>query len=65
MDKPQNRTEEIALFRFGVIAPAINLRLSPAERGLIVRDLAGCVHADGDGEERAFSRSTLDRWIRA
>lgn len=65
MDKPQNRAEEIALFRFSVIAPATNPRLGPAERGVIVRDLAGCVHADGDGVEHHFSRTTLDRWVRS
>jgi putative transposase len=65
MDKPHNRAEDIALFRFSVIAPAINPRLSPAERGRIVRDLAGCVHLDAGGAERVFSRCTLDRWIRS
>ena len=65
MDKPHNRAEDIALFRFSVIAPAANSRLSPAERGLAVRDLAGSVHLDAEGMERAFSRSTLDRWIRS
>ncbi len=63
MDKPHNRAEDIALFRFSVIAPATNPRLSPAERGLAVRDLAGCVHLDSEGMERVFARCTLDRWI--
>jgi putative transposase len=57
--------EAIALHRFSVIAEATNPRLSPAERGRAVRDLARRVHAGPDGTSRTYSRATLDRWVRS
>lgn len=60
-----DRGEQIALFRFGVISEAVSPRLSPAERGLIVRNLAACTWLSPEGIERAFSRSTIDRWVSA
>jgi putative transposase len=62
---PPDPAEAIALHRFSVIAEATNPRLSPAERGHLVRDLAGRVHLLPDGSARTYSRGTLDRWIRA
>lgn len=61
---PQD-AEAIALFRYAVIAEAANPRISPAERGLIVRGLARLAHQHPDGSSRTYSRGTLDRWIRA
>ena len=57
--------EATALFRYRVIADAIGPRLSPAERGWLVRELARQVHEHPDGSQRQYSRGTLDRWIRA
>ena len=57
--------EAIALFRYRVIAEAIGPRLSPAERGSLVRALAHQVHEHPDGSQRRYSRGTLDRWLRA
>ncbi len=64
MDNDQQ--EAVALHRFGVIAEATNPRLTPAERGAVVR------HDRGRGRtrtltaaERRYSRPTIDRWIRA
>src|SRR5205814_8378848 len=57
--------EAIALFRYRVIAEAIGPRLSPAERGSIIRALAHEVHEHPDGSQRRYSRGTLDRWLRA
>lgn len=57
--------DAIALFRYRVIAEAIAPRLSPAERGLIVRALALEVHEHPDGSQRRYSRGTVDRWLRA
>src|SRR5438105_11004648 len=49
----------------GIIAEAIGPRLSPAERGHLVRALARQLHEHPDGRQRQYSRGTLDRWIRA
>ncbi|HLG66694.1 MAG TPA: DDE-type integrase/transposase/recombinase [Acidimicrobiales bacterium] len=57
--------EAIALHRFGVIAEAVYDRLTPAERGALVRGIAGRSHVHPDGTCRRYSRGTLDRWIRA
>lgn len=61
----QNRAEAVALHRFGVIAEATNPRLTPAERGAVVRAIAARSHAHPDGGERRYSRGTIDRWVRA
>ena len=58
-------TEQTALFRYRVIAEAANPRLSAAERGQLVRELAARTHELPDGSRDAFSRATLDHWIRA
>jgi putative transposase len=57
--------EATALFRYRVPADAISPRLSPAERGRLVRELASRVYEHPDGSQRQYSRGTLDRWIRA
>ena len=58
-------TEEPALWRYHLIAEALDRRLGSRERGLIVRRLAGQEHVAPDGEPRPVSRNTLDRWIRS
>lgn len=57
--------EAVALHRWGVIAEAANERLTAAERGVTVRAIAGRPHLHPDGQERRYSRGTIDRWIRA
>jgi putative transposase len=57
--------ERIALHRWAVIAVATAQRLSPAERGGLVRDIAARVHTHPDGSGRRYSRGTIDRWIRS
>ena len=57
--------EAIALFRYAVISAATNPRLTPAERGQLVRELATQAHEHPDGGQWTYSRVTLDRWIRA
>ncbi len=55
--------EALALWRYHLIAEALNPKLSGMERGLLVRQIAG-EHQAPDGEPRQVSRNTLDRWIR-
>jgi putative transposase len=54
----------VALHRYAVIAEALPERLTPAERGHVVRRIASHVHVAPDGGERFYSRGTIDRWIR-
>jgi putative transposase len=56
--------DAIALHRWAVIAEGANARLSPAERGVVVRGIVARPHAHPDGTERRYGRSTIDRWIR-
>ena len=58
-----DRAEEVALFRFSVISEAVSPRLSPAERGLIVRALAARPSTTAEGVERSFARGSIDRWL--
>jgi putative transposase len=48
-----------------VISEAVSSRLTPAERGVIVRGLAARSWITPEGVERLFSRETLDRWVAA
>ena len=57
--------EEIALHRWAVIAEAASDRLTAAERGALVRQIAARAHMHPDGSSRAYSRGTIDRWLRA
>jgi putative transposase len=57
--------EQIALHRWAVIAEAASARLTAAERGVLVRQIATREHAHPDGQLRRYSRGTIDRWIRA
>jgi putative transposase len=57
--------ETVALARYRIIADALNPRLSPAERGHLVRQLATQLHLQPDGSQRSYARGTLDRWLRA
>jgi hypothetical protein len=57
------RGEQIALFCFSVVAEANSPRLTPAQRGLVVRRLAAGSFEDHDGVPRSFSQATLDRWV--
>ncbi len=63
MEDPRRR--EIALFRYGLIREPADPALTPAQRGRLVRQLAGREHRGPDGEWKLVGRSTLDRWIRA
>jgi putative transposase len=58
-----DRAEQVALFRFSVISAAVSPRLTPAERGVIVRAVAARTWTTPEGVERCFARGTIDRWL--
>jgi putative transposase len=62
MDRKQQ--EQVALHRWAVIAEAASDRLTPAERGALVRAIAARAHTHPDGSARRYSRGTIDRWLR-
>jgi hypothetical protein len=55
---------QIALHRWAVIAEAAGANLTAAERGALVRQIAARPHPHPDGSPRAYSRGTIDRWLR-
>ena len=60
----RQRAQEIALWRWTLIEPAMDPALTARQRGAIVRDLASREHAGPDGKTKAgVSRRTLDRWV--
>jgi transposase InsO family protein len=55
--------EALALWRYHLIAEALDPKLGGRERGALVRRIAG-EHTTPGGDIRAVSRNTADRWIR-
>ena len=61
----KDHRRDVALFRYSLIREAADPALTHAERGVLVRGLAGREHAGPSGERIMIGRSTLDRWIHA
>src|SRR5258708_228146 len=61
----RQRAQTIALWRWWLVAPAVDDALTSRQRGAIVRDLAGREHAGPWGSTVPVSRKTIDRWITA
>jgi len=59
-----DRRQEVAMFRYGLIREAADPELSRSQRGRLVRWLAGLEHRGPDGEPMTVGRRTIDRWIR-
>jgi putative transposase len=60
----RQRAQQVALFRYQLICPALEPGLSTKARGRIVRAIAARTHAGPFGGPHTYSRDTLDRWIR-
>jgi putative transposase len=60
----RQRAQEIALWRWTLVEPAMDPALSARQRGAVVRDLASREHEGPDGKRKVpVSRRTLDRWV--
>lgn len=55
---------EVALFRYSLVRESADPALTKAERGQMVRELAGRPHTGPGGRRVKVARNTLDRWIR-
>lgn len=60
----RERAQTVALWRYTLVAPAMDEQLTPRERGRLVRELASREHPGPFGGRVRVSRKTLDRWIR-
>jgi putative transposase len=58
------RAQQVALWRYQLICPALEAGLSTKARGRIVRAIAAGSHQGPFGDQVCYSRHTLDRWIR-
>ena len=58
------RAQQVALFRYQLICPALEAGLSTKARGRVVRAIAARAHRGLFGGHHCYSRDTLDRWIR-
>lgn len=62
--KRRERAQQVALFRYQLICPALDPALSTKARGRIVRAIAAGSHVGPFGGQHRYSRDSLDRWIR-
>jgi putative transposase len=60
-----DRDTLVALARWQVIAAATDERLTAAERGLLLSEIAAGVHRDADARARRYTTRTLYRWLAA
>ena len=60
-----DRQVRVALARWQVIAAATDERLTPAERGQLLAEIAAEVHRDADGRPLRVTTRTLYRWLAA
>jgi transposase InsO family protein len=60
----RTRAQQVALFRYQLICPALDPGLSTKARGRVVRAIATQTHTGPFGGQCCYSRDTLDRWIR-
>jgi hypothetical protein len=60
----RQRAQQVALFRYQLICPALEPGLSTKQRGVVVRGIASRAHEGPFGGQVRYSRETLDRWIR-
>ena len=60
----RGRAQQVALFRYQLICPALEPGLSTKARGRIVRAIAARTHDGPFGGAHRYSRDSLDRWIR-
>jgi putative transposase len=60
----RQRAQQVALFRYQLICPALDPGLSTKARGRVVRAIAARAHAGPFGGQHCYSRDSLDRWIR-
>ena len=61
--KQRERAQQIALFRYQLICPALEPGLSTKQRGRIVRAIADRDHAGPFSGRVRYSRESLDRWM--
>lgn len=58
------RAQQVALWRYQLICPALEPGLSTKARGRVVRTIAAKTHTGPFGGEVSYSRDHIDRWIR-
>jgi putative transposase len=60
-----SKRQEIALFRYQVIAPLVTQNLTRVQYGLLLHELSRQEFNQGDAGERQLGRRTIQRWVQA
>lgn len=63
MDEKQR--QEVANFRYGLIAPAVTRKLSPGEQAALLREIASHTYDIPHGQTKKVSPRTLERYLKA
>lgn len=63
--RARGKAQQVALFRYQVICPALDPGLSTRARGRVVRQIAAGMHEHPISGAVSYSRESIDRWVRA
>ena len=63
MDEKQR--QEVANFRYGLIAPAVTRKLNPGEQAVLLREIAGHTYDIPYSQTKKVSLRTLERYLKA
>ena len=63
MDEKQR--QEVANFRYGLIAPVVTRELKTGEQGVLLREIAGHTYDIPHSQEKKVSLRTLERYLKA
>lgn len=61
----ETKRQEIANFRYGLIAPIIHRKLKPGEQAALLREIAGHTYDIPGSAEKKVSIRTLERYVQA
>lgn len=57
--------QQVANFRYGLIAPLVSRKLEAGEQMALMRDIVSHVYETQAGEEKRISLRTLERYVQA
>ena len=61
----EQQRQQVANFRYGLIAPLVSRKLEAGEQMALMRDIVSHVYTTPTGEEKRMSLRTLERYIQA
>jgi len=61
----EQERQQVANFRYGLIAPLVSRKLGPGEQMALMRDIVSHVYETPTGEQQRISLRTLERYLQA